>query len=306
LTLKFFGWECGECGCDCPDSPELAAWNGPSNSQNVNNCYNYAMNVKTDDFAQPGWAALQPFQFMTCSDVAVAAERDGVYRQFEGVPIASPPTCPETMCLVALYVDDGCDYHWFRKNEGLGTIIFPSSGVWSHKMGGYAATTRADDGGGEAEIGTSVAPLYRGPICDEYRFCEYMCSTCDLEICGDNCAADLPLPPKFKILAFSGRPNPGWDPNAAEVQSVLDRLGGLVPQPEPLDPFPDWSFGHIGFSLDLYESEGLHVSVYNGMIQVFQYQMFTYYYADDNGLEDYLIERAVARNFSDLVREPEA
>lgn len=93
-------------------------WNVPA-VQPKNNCYNYAMNHRTDTFAQPGRISGHPTNVMQCANVSIAANWDGC-----------KSTCSGSNKLVALVVWPGVDYHWYRRH---------SNGFWGHKPGQTAA-----------------------------------------------------------------------------------------------------------------------------------------------------------------------
>jgi hypothetical protein len=93
-------------------------WNVPS-VQPYNNCYNYAMNYRSNTFAQPGRISGHPNNVMQCANVAAAANWDGCHA-----------TCSGPNKNVALVIWPGQDYHWYRLH---------SNGFWGHKPGGTAA-----------------------------------------------------------------------------------------------------------------------------------------------------------------------
>ena len=99
-------------------------WNVPS-VQPYNNCYNYARNWRTNTFAQPGRAHGAQTGTMACNTVTTAAMADGLHKRCDCLPLAEYPRR-----LMALVVDPGTDYHWYRHQRG---------GFWGHKPGGTAA-----------------------------------------------------------------------------------------------------------------------------------------------------------------------
>jgi hypothetical protein len=125
-------------------------WNTPAAQPN-NNCYNYAMNYRSDTFAQPGRISGHPNNVMQCANVATAANWDGC-----------TATCSGPNKNVALVIWPGHDYHWYRLH---------SNGFWGHKPGGTAA--RNTDNRGRV-IGGALNPANcdRGPytIFCGYRF----------------------------------------------------------------------------------------------------------------------------------------
>jgi hypothetical protein len=129
-------------------------WNQPA-VQPHNNCYNYAMNWRSDTFAQPGRITGHPWTVITCANVGTAAAWDGC-----------KSICSGSNKNVALVVAPGpgfIDYHWYRRH---------SQGFWGHKPGGTAA--RNVDNLGRLIDGTRLTPANcnRGPytIFCGYRF----------------------------------------------------------------------------------------------------------------------------------------
>ena len=86
-----------------------------------NNCYNYARNWRTDTFAQPGRAHGAQTSTMGCARVTTAAMADGLRRRCTCLPGSEFPRR-----LMALVIDPGWDYHWYRHQRG---------GFWGHKPG---------------------------------------------------------------------------------------------------------------------------------------------------------------------------
>lgn len=126
-------------------------WNVPA-VQPYNNCYNYAMNHRSDTFAQPGRISGHPNSVMQCAQVAAAANWDGCLA-----------VCSGSNKNVALVIWPGVDYHWYRRH---------SEGFWGHKPGSTAA--RNTDNAGQLINGTTRTPANcnRGPytIFCGYRF----------------------------------------------------------------------------------------------------------------------------------------
>lgn len=123
LPLVFALFVLNACCSVPPYSP--AYWNDGGTVQFNNNCYNYGNNKRTDTFAQPGRAAGAKYASFTCTAVYNAAFADGLE------PLPASGTCPNSRDKVALVVDPGTDYHWYRLD---------SVGMWSHKPGGTQAT----------------------------------------------------------------------------------------------------------------------------------------------------------------------
>lgn len=99
-------------------------WNNPS-TQPYNNCYNYARNWRTNTFAQPGRAHGAQTGTMACNTVTTAAMADGLKKRCDCLPQSEWPRR-----LMALVIDPGNDYHWYRHQRG---------GFWGHKPGSTAA-----------------------------------------------------------------------------------------------------------------------------------------------------------------------
>lgn len=106
-------------------------WNTPA-AQPRNNCYNYARNWRTDTFAQPGRAHGAMTGTMACANVSTAAMADGIVKRCNCLPISEWPRR-----LMALVIDPGWDYHWYRHQRG---------GFWGHKPGGTAARNTDNSG----------------------------------------------------------------------------------------------------------------------------------------------------------------
>lgn len=124
-------------------------WNR-SSVMPFNNCYNYAMNYRSDTFAQPGRISGQQVSIFRCADTVAAASRDGCW-----------PVCVGPAREVALVMWPGFDFHWYRNH---------TDGFWGHKVGPTPATNL--DSSGQV-IGGVLSPenCDRGPYVD---FCGYM------------------------------------------------------------------------------------------------------------------------------------
>lgn len=107
-------------------------WNANPQVRLNNNCYNYARNWRTDTFAQPGRASGNFPNPMVCADVAGGATSDGLVQRCSCLPQSEYPRR-----LMALVVDPGYDYHWYRKQCG---------GFWGHKPGSTAARNTDNSG----------------------------------------------------------------------------------------------------------------------------------------------------------------
>ncbi len=134
-----------------------AFWNRPE-VQPRNNCYNYAMNYRSDTFAQPGRISGQMYTALTCASVGAAADRDGCRA-----------TCTGSSKTVALVIWPGRDFHWYRLH---------SNGFWGHKPGSTPA--RNTDNRGRV-IGGGLTPYNcdRGPYT---QFCGYRFSPTGMRV----------------------------------------------------------------------------------------------------------------------------
>lgn len=125
-------------GCVIQNTPyNPGFWNVPS-VQPYNNCYNYAMNCKSNTFAQPGRISGHPFSGApTCANVLNAAIWDGL-----------KTICTGPSKNVALVIWPGQDYHWYRRH---------SEGFWGHKPGQTAV--RNFDNQTRIINGTTLTPF---------------------------------------------------------------------------------------------------------------------------------------------------
>ncbi|XP_045200620.2 uncharacterized protein LOC123554486 [Mercenaria mercenaria] len=110
--------------------------------QRRNNCYNYATNIRTDTFAQPGRASGQRYRITQAGPVYAATLRDGL------TPLNGPDAGSE--CLIALVIWPGEDYHFLRLDN---------NGYWSQKSGRTEARNVDDSG----DLITDPRTCDRGP-----------------------------------------------------------------------------------------------------------------------------------------------
>jgi len=115
----------------CADEPPLyepSRWNDDYSIRIGNNCYNYACNIITNTFAQPGDASGNPFDSwdgIQCQEVTNSALSDGL-------KIYENEECMSCAHQIALFIDpEWPEYHWYRKDR---------HGLWSHKPGDGKAT----------------------------------------------------------------------------------------------------------------------------------------------------------------------
>jgi len=105
--------------CACAPLWEPEWWNDGGPIQAGNNCYNYAVNYRSDSYAQPGRANGAMYASISPANVRAAALADALL----DAPLRNK--CPRKGHLVALCVSDW-DFHWYRKQR---------SGNWTHKPG---------------------------------------------------------------------------------------------------------------------------------------------------------------------------
>jgi hypothetical protein len=137
----------------CIPKFDPAVWNTPS-VQPFNNCYNYACDLRTNTFAQPGRASGAQWTALVCGNVGAASVHDGLASS-----TSDDCGCSECCHTVALVMWPGEDYHWFRKGP---------DGKWSHKPGGTPATN-LDNSGNQI---TDPRTANRGPYT---VFCGFFC-----------------------------------------------------------------------------------------------------------------------------------
>lgn len=142
----------------CIPQYEPAAWNDADGVQFSNNCYNYACNMQTGTYAQPGSASGNMYGSLVCAEVHAGAVSDGL------VPTDCDTGCGCRKCChqVALVVWPGVDYHWYRRDR---------NGRWSHKMGGTPVTNLDNSG----NIITDPRTADRGSY-SEFCGCHCVCA----------------------------------------------------------------------------------------------------------------------------------
>ena len=147
-----------QCQPKAADAPPYnpGKWNIPS-VQPYNNCYNYANDLITNTFAQPGRAHGKMYKTLACdggTGVEPAAVADGL----KPVPNFNAHLTKGQGWYVALVIWPNFDYHWYRQD---------ANGCWSHKPGGTAARN-VDNGG---HVITDPKTCNRG---NYTVFCTYM------------------------------------------------------------------------------------------------------------------------------------
>ena len=117
--------------CACAPLYEPNWWNDGGTRQGLNNCYNYAANYRTDTFAQPGLGTGQMYSSPIASvSMSAAAVRDALVQ-------TNQAACPTEGHLVALFIAQGLDFHWYRLGR---------DGFWTHKPG-FTPVTNKDNHG---------------------------------------------------------------------------------------------------------------------------------------------------------------
>ena len=140
---------------------EPSVWNDNNGIQWNNNCYNYACNMQTGTFAQPGRATGNMYGLpIDCPGVDKGARSDGLR------PIDCDRGCGCRDCChqVALVVAPGAsfnDFHWYRLDR---------NGRWSHKPGGTEATNLDNSGNPISDPRTADRGLYT-VFCGCYCVC---------------------------------------------------------------------------------------------------------------------------------------
>jgi hypothetical protein len=146
----------GPLTCRCAPLYEPQWWSDLASGgtrQINNNCYNYACDIRTDSFAQPGHAANAMYTTLTCAALRTAAHADAL-SETKMTTIA----CPAEGHLVALVIWPNVDFHFYRMNR---------DGLWSHKPGGMPVTNV--DNSNRAIPDPRTAD--RGPY---VNFCQFM------------------------------------------------------------------------------------------------------------------------------------
>ncbi len=94
------------------------------------NCYAYALNTKAYGYMQPGQSEDHNISntpdYLEKETLLSMVELDAENYGFSFEEIGKYERCDEGYYKVALVVDPGTDYHWYRQNY---------DGTWSHKMG---------------------------------------------------------------------------------------------------------------------------------------------------------------------------
>lgn len=100
-------------------------WNDAPHVQ-VNNCYNYGSNRRTNTFAQPGRASGHfPYQ-IDCATVSAGAVSDGAHRGGHCSPESEKPRWCMALVVAPNFIPGQPDYHWYR---------WSAEDFWGHKPG---------------------------------------------------------------------------------------------------------------------------------------------------------------------------
>lgn len=90
--------------------------------QTLNNCYNYANDIVTDTFAQPGRGGGHKWTSDTCSNINASAQVDGLTWVGTKLPTAPPAKGHH----VGMWIWPNTNFHWCRHD---------TNKLWSHKPG---------------------------------------------------------------------------------------------------------------------------------------------------------------------------
>ena len=131
-----------------PSLSPVSGWNEPD-VQRGNNCYNFATDIRTDTFAQPGAGGGAPGQYppKDCQPQSSGAIADGLQAGVQLADLCHSSGLPQGH-VVALLVATLFDYHFVR---------LEADGTWSSKAGNLPATTLDNSG---LPIGTSNGQLF--------------------------------------------------------------------------------------------------------------------------------------------------
>jgi hypothetical protein len=110
-----------------PTLSPMTSWDTDPGIRTHNNCYNYATDVMTGTFAQPGGGTIYQ-----CGYATPAAVSDGLIPGVDLADLCATSGLPEGH-IVALLIWPGVDFHWLRME---------ADGTWSHKMGSFSPTAR--------------------------------------------------------------------------------------------------------------------------------------------------------------------
>jgi hypothetical protein len=256
-----------------PPNPQLNMWRGP-----LNNCYNYGVNQKDNDFKQPGLDHYglpdAPTTQQVADAVLAGAKFDGL-RNIAWTPGDPIPTPPDGYNLVALGAEGGADwdYHWWRLN---------GDGTWSHKRGKNDAKTTYTDGLGREQ--TLTDPREAGQR-DGYDLVGFMATPkIGIPTLWDG-LHPTPGSERVYALVHSGRDD--FSEDFFNISELLTRLPTGSPIADP--QWADGPYGTLmGYGL-LASDEALamgmpeYMRVYQGVIELYNSDG-VHFYVDNNGL----------------------
>ena len=116
-----------------PSLSPISDWNAP-NVQPYNNCYNFATDIRTDTFAQPGGL---PPSFYDCPGETSGAIADGLQSGVDLADLCHTSGLPGGHIVALLIWPPYWDYHWVRME---------ADGTWASKAGNSPATTLDNSG----------------------------------------------------------------------------------------------------------------------------------------------------------------
>jgi len=137
---------------------EPERWNDGATVQECNNCYNYACNIQTNTYAQPGYASGNQASQMICQEVTDGAVSDGL-KPINNLDEQCELCGHKVALAVGILYDIYPDYHWYRQDK---------DGTWSHKPG--EGTARNTDN--SEDFITDPETADRG---DYSTFCGFFC-----------------------------------------------------------------------------------------------------------------------------------
>ena len=265
-----------------------------------NNCFNYALNIRSFDFKNiPGTS--KPFK---CDELSQQAVAYGL----EKLDDDDPAECEFGKCLVALYVQEpGCreykysskqclyvehqDWHWVRQNQ---------DGSWTQKSSYLPVTDVVDTPGPGHEI-----PFPWGLCPDHpYKFCSYYCvpcsdtsqasggsSTTTRQMLADDSAVSVTM------LVGSGA-MPSWTIDDLEaIDELYSQLTGVARELEEGE-YPDIeTMAFPGFLVEspFTEAHPAMLWVNEGFVMEIGEDFFLIYDGTDDSLYDLLWDQAAER-----------
>lgn len=230
--------------------PYFSFWNDKfSGLQYNNNCYNYATNRVTNNFAQPGEASDAMYGTLTCESVHLAASLD---QGLEPTPFLSFQSKEKQETLIALVVARYHDFHWYRRDD---------NNLWTHKNGGTPATNLDESGRIISDPETADRGMYQD-FCGYFKIKNFP-STEDEQNAGHVQIGNMTsLPGTSQVIfsIYSGRRNPSFSlketlKNPA-IAPQLKQLVGMI-SPRIANKKPTRHLGLGQPSLIIQDSEGL-------------------------------------------------